>query len=172
MRILHTPVCTLEPQTVAHARAMFSVLADPAIYEHEGEPPPSECWLAERYALLERRASSDGRDLWLNWVVRLPDGQLAGYVQGTVLESRTALVAYVLASRFWRQGIGTSAVSAMLSELRTEYGVDMFVSVLKKANDRSLALLRRLGFQEATARQLVEFEPAPDETVMVKPATH
>ena len=31
----------LEPQTTAHAKAMFVVLGDPAIYEYENEPPAS-----------------------------------------------------------------------------------------------------------------------------------
>jgi len=149
---------------------MFSVLSDPAIYEFENEPPPSEPWLEERYARLERRASSDGSQVWLNWVLRLPGGDLAGYVQATVLRSGAALVAYELASRHWRKGIGSSAVSAMLEELRTNYGVLLFVAVLKAANGRSLGLLRSLGFQPASAQQLVEFGAAPDEAVMVKPA--
>lgn len=40
----------LEPQVAAHASEMFDVLSDPAIYEFENEPPPSEAWLVERYA--------------------------------------------------------------------------------------------------------------------------
>ena len=109
---------------------MFAVLSDPAIYEFENEPPPSEEWLAKRYAKLETRVSQDGDEQWLNWVVRLPEGELAGYVQATVLQSGKAYVAYEFASRFWRQGIGSSAVEAMLNELETQYGVQEFMAVL------------------------------------------
>ena len=65
---------TLEPQTAAHAEQMFVVLNDPAIYEYEDKPPPSlELeWLRERFARLESRRSGDGRQQWLNWVIRLP----------------------------------------------------------------------------------------------------
>jgi hypothetical protein len=52
----------------------------------------------ERYATLERRASPDGRQTWLNRAVRLPSGDLAGYVQATVLRAGAALIAYELAS--------------------------------------------------------------------------
>jgi ribosomal-protein-alanine N-acetyltransferase len=167
MRIIHTALCTLEPQGVEHAAEMFGVLSDVAIYEFENSPPPSEEWLAERFARLERRASPDGGQVWLNWVVRLPAGALAGYVQATVLESGQALVAYELASRFWRQGIGRCAVSALLRELEVNYGVRLFAAVYKSANFRSEALLRSLGFQPASPSQVMEFQAESDECVMV-----
>ena len=113
---------------------MFAVLSDEAIYEFENKPPSSEAWLAGRYARLENRWSSDGTQIWLNWVVRLESGELAGYVQATVLHSGTALIAYELASRFWRRGIGSSAVSAMMDELRSTYNVHQFIAVLNSAN--------------------------------------
>ena len=47
MRHLHSPLCTLEPQVVAHAEDIFLVWSDPAIYEYEGQPPPSVERLAD-----------------------------------------------------------------------------------------------------------------------------
>lgn len=161
----------LEPLVAAHAREMFTVLSDPAIYEFENEPPTSEDALFRRYRKLERRQSSDGEQVWLNWVIRLPSGILAGYVQATVLRSGTAYVAYELASCHWRQGIGSAAVAAVLTELRLNYRVTLYVAVLKERNYRSLALLRKLRFQPATAEQLTEFRSEADEVVMVRAAT-
>jgi RimJ/RimL family protein N-acetyltransferase len=171
MRTLAASRCSLEPLVAAHAREMFGVLSDPAIYEFENEPPPSQEWLQRRYERLESRASGDGTQAWLNWVIRLPSGELCGYVQATVLPSRVAYVAYELGSRFWRQGIASSAVSAMLDELGAEYGVQVFVAVLKAPNFRSLGLLHKLGFVKAGARQVSEHGAEPDETVMVKDLT-
>lgn len=168
MHTLHTPRCTLEPLVAAHAPEMFRVLSDPAIYEFENAPPQSEEWLARRYSLLESRRSSDGTEQWLNWVIRLPGGPLAGYVQATVRESGMSSVAYELASHYWRQGIGSSAVSAMLEELHSFYTVHTVVAVLKAANFRSAALLRSLGFSPATEQEVSEFAADPDELVMVK----
>lgn len=170
MRALLTPLCTLEPQVAAHASEMFRVLADPAIYEFENEPPASEAWLTERYRRLESRGSADGTEHWLNWVVRLPSGELAGYVQATVLSDGVSLIAYELASRHWRQGIGRSAVQALLDELRAQYGVHRFVAVLKARNFRSEGLLRRLGFEPASAEQIARFRDEADELVMVRAA--
>ena len=171
MKTVHASLCTLEPQVAAHAHEMFDVLSDAKIYEFENKPPQSEEWLAERYALLEGRASSDGTQTWLNWVVRLPSGELAGYVQATVFQSGSALVAYELGSRFWRQGIGRSAVSAMLAELRSAHSVDLFAAVLKGTNYRSLGLLRSLGFQPASPQQVIEFGAEADEVALVKSAS-
>ena len=170
MRSIAASHCILEPQVAAHAAEMLRVLGDPAIYEFENEPPESLASLARRYERLERRASADGREQWLNWVVRLPGGELAGYVQATVLPSGTAQVAYELNSRHWRQGIGSSAVRAMMDELRTEYGVRTFVAVLKATNFRSEALLRGLGFAAADDELEALHRDEPDERVMVKAA--
>jgi [ribosomal protein S5]-alanine N-acetyltransferase len=137
----------LEPQIAAHAAEMFMVLSDPAIYEFENTPPESVGWLTERFAGLESRISPDGAEQWLNWVIQLPSGALAGYVQATIASDRTAHIAYVLASRFWRQGIGSAAVSGMLKELAASYDVRTCVATLKERNHRSFALLQRLGFE-------------------------
>jgi len=151
---------------------MFAVLSDPAIYEFEGVPPPSLERLAAGYRRRESRVSPDGRQKWLNWVVRLQSQEAAGYVQATVLESGASYVAYELASKHWRQGIGSASVAAMLAELAQEYGVHTFVAVLKKANYRSLGLLHHLGFAPATPLEAEKYEPEQDEVVLFKSASN
>jgi RimJ/RimL family protein N-acetyltransferase len=170
MRSITASHCQLEPQTAAHAPEMYSVLADPAIYEFENEPPRSLEQLSIRFAKLETRASPDGTEQWLNWVIRLPDGQLAGYVQATVLSTGLAFVAYELNSQHWRKGIGSSAVRAMMAELSASYGVHTFIAVLKARNFRSEALLRHLGFAHGNATQQATYRDEPDELVMLRTA--
>ena len=150
---------------------MFHVLCDPAIYEFENQPPQSPEWLESRFRMLESRRSADGSELWLNWVIRLPSGALAGYVQATVLPESVAYVAYELASRFWRQGIGSAAVSAVLRELRVSYGVHVCLAVFKARNFRSVALLRSLEFSAAAPEDLPPVTCEPDEQVMYKQLT-
>jgi RimJ/RimL family protein N-acetyltransferase len=99
---------------------MFAVLSDPAIYQHEGAPPPSLEWLRARFAKLELRASPEGDERWLNWVIRLPTSELIGFVQATVGPDGRAAVAYVLSSRHWGRGLARQAVQAIILEL-TEY---------------------------------------------------
>ena len=114
--------------------------------------------------------SADGQQQWLNWVVRVPDGELAGYVQATVVQHHVAYVAYELASRFWRRGIGASAVGAAMQELVFRYSVRTCVAVLKTSNFRSLGLLRKLGFAKGSYKQAVTFGAGQDEMLMVKGA--
>jgi [ribosomal protein S5]-alanine N-acetyltransferase len=168
MQVIDVGKLRLEPQTAAHAREMFAVLSDPAIYEFENAPPASEAYLFERFTKLESRKSRDGSEHWLNWVIRLPSGELAGYVQATVTTNFDAHVAYELSSRFWRRGIGSSAVNAMFDELRTGYAVKHFYATLKARNFRSEALLKHLGFSLMTDPASAAIEPESDEIVMHK----
>ena len=109
MKTIVTDNCVLEPLTKAHAVEMFKVLSDPAIYEFENSPPRSEEWLLTGYEKLETHQSPDGKQHWLNWVIRLNTRELAGYVQATVLESGMSYVAYELSSKHWRKGLGRGA---------------------------------------------------------------
>jgi RimJ/RimL family protein N-acetyltransferase len=167
MNTLSADLCTLEPQVEAHAAEMFLVLCDPAIYEFEGEPPPSLELLAAGYRRKETRESPDGTEKWLNWVVRLNSGELAGYVQATVVANGRCYFGYEFASRFWRRGIATSALQAMFAELARHYRVRELIAVLKVANFRSKGLLRKLSFVEVPAQAQAQFEPEVGETVML-----
>ena len=162
---------TLEPQTAAHAAEMFPVLCDPAIYEHEGEPPESTPWLQARYQRLESRRSPDGREAWLNWVVRVPGSGLAGYVQATIGDDGVATIAYALASRHWGQGVARRAVEAMMAELEATHGARSFAAVLKRANHRSMRLLERLGFVAGSEQAHRDAGVDADEAFMQKPCS-
>ena len=74
---------------------------------------------------------------------------------------------YELSSQYWRQGIGSSAVRAMMQELRDSYGVATFLAVLKTRNFRSLALLQKLGFVPASGQLAAQHRDETDESVMV-----
>jgi len=148
---------------------MFDLLSDPAIYRYENEPPASVEWLRARFTRLESRRSPDGREQWLNWVIRLPNSELAGYLQASVHPSGRAAIAYVLASRHWGRGLGTQAVAAMIEELGGNHGVTDLSAVLKRRNVESLRLLERLSFSHANAATLDAIGADEDELLMVRP---
>ena len=166
MRIIQTARLTLEPQSAAHAEAMFAVLSDRRIYEHENEPPPSLEWLRARFARLESRRSPDGDEHWLNWVIRLPTSELIGYVQATVRGNGEAAIAYELSSAYWGRGLAYEAVQAMVAELFAQHGVRTLSAILKRENQRSLRLLHRLGFAVAPSEAHAERRIACDEVLM------
>jgi ribosomal-protein-alanine N-acetyltransferase len=152
MHALLTDRLLLEPLRRAHAPAMFPLLQDPTIYTHlDHGPPPSLEHLEGVYTRLEARRSPDGREQWLNWIVLAlaEPAQPLGVVQATVLSGGRAWVAYELAAAHRGHGFAREAVQAMLAELAASFGVQRFLATVEVANERSVHLLRRLGFQEA-----------------------
>jgi len=166
---LQDPPVRLEPQTATHAEEMFQVLGDPEIYRYENTPPASIEWLRARFLRLESGASPDGRERWLNWVIRTPSAALIGYVQATVYAaSDHAAIAYVLHSRYWGQGLATAAVKMMVDELVARHGVRQLSAVLKMKNLKSRALLERMGFALSPQTARNEYVVEADELLMWK----
>src|SRR5438093_1256259 len=161
MRVIETGSLTLEPQTAAHAEEMFAVLSDPAIYEYENEPPPSLEWLRARFTKLESRRSPNGREQWLNWVIRLPTSELIGYVQATLHPDGRAAIAYELSSAYWGRGLARQAVQAMISELVQRYQVHQLTAIFKRKNLRSMRLLELLGFSPASPELHIKHQVEP-----------
>ena len=155
MQTLHTERLRLEPLRRTHAPAMFPLLQDPTIYTHlDHGPPPSLEHLEGVYTRLEARRSPDGREQWLNWIVFRVEAPAQpvrplGVVQATVLSGGRAWVAYELAAAHRGRGYALEAVQAMLADLAASFDVQHFQATVEAGNERSIHLLRRLGFQEA-----------------------
>lgn len=152
MEVLNAQGLVLEPLRAAHADELYAVLAEPALYRHIGHPPPGSVEvLREVYRGLESRRSPDGREAWLNWVVRDAATHAAlGYVQATVLARGRAWVAYVIGSAHQGRGLATRATQAMMAHLREAHGVNRFLASVEQDNTPSIRLLERLGFRPAT----------------------
>ena len=148
-----TPRVRLEALGPHHAEEMFPVLADPHIYRHlDYGPPASVEALRALYTRLAAGRSPDGRERWLNWLVRrVDDGSPAGYVQATVVPDRCAWVGYVFAPRHWGRGLATEAMRDLLARLAQDHPVPVLLATVEVANTRSAALLARLGFEQAPA---------------------
>lgn len=134
---------SLDPLAVSDAGEMAVVLADPELYRVTGGSPPSEAELRQRYERQVVGRSPDGREEWLNWVVRV-DGEAAGYVQASVQDGR-ATVAWVVGTAFQGRGIATEAARRMLALLtaRGVSAVDAYVALGHLASELVAA---RVGF--------------------------
>jgi RimJ/RimL family protein N-acetyltransferase len=124
--------------------------------------------LRARFERLESRLSGDGREQWLNWVIRVPGAGLVGYVQAPVRADGSAAIAYELASAHWGKGLARQAVEAMMRELAAHYRVTLFTAVAKRANLRSTRLLGRLGFADGSEELRVQLGVEADEVLMVR----
>ena len=169
MRSITTERLLLEPQVAAHAEEMFALLQDPAIYRYENEAPRSLELFRERFLRLESRASADGAQTWLNWVVRLQGAGLIGFTQATISSDGSAAIAYVFGSAYWGRGLAYEAVHAMLRELAKRWNVGLARAVLKRTNLRSVRLLTRLGFDDVPSSELAPTDAIePDEALMIR----
>ena len=110
----------LEPLRVEDADEMVDVLSDARLYEFTGGSPPHVEELRRRYEVQVAGVSPDGREAWLNWVVRLrSDGTAIGYVQASIERAGAdAEVAWVIGRAWQGQGYASEAVGSMVTALR------------------------------------------------------
>ncbi len=156
----------LEPLTIAHATEMFEPLSSPAMYDYmPGAPPASIDALRGRYAQLARGWSADRRQRWLNWIVRLASGRCAGFVQATIYPKLTGDFAFAFAPQHWGRGIAFEACRAALPFMQRQLRVGMLFATVDPKNVRSIRLLERLGFDEATPAQYPHGETEPGDRV-------
>ena len=153
----------LEPLRVGHAEEMASVLDDARLHTWIGGSPAGVERLRAQYAVQTRGRSADGRQVWLNWVVRsTDDGAALGYVQATVdlgpapaegtgaggddeeADAPVAHVAWVVGVPHQGAGVATRAAAAMVAWLRSR-GVERFVADVHPGNAASQAVARSLG---------------------------
>lgn len=107
----------LDPLEVSDAAEMVGVLSDPALYAVTGGEPPTLDELTERYRRQVFGRSADGREEWLNWVVRV-DHVAVGFVQATVSDERRASIAWVIGLAWQGHGYATEAARSMMVRLR------------------------------------------------------
>lgn len=150
----------IEPLEEGHAPELFQALRDPRIYEFLPEDPPaSEAVLRARIQRWARGPGTATHERWFNWAIRLTaERAVAGSLQSTVdRNERRASVAYLLAPRFWGQGIAHEALAPLLAWLRSREDVSEVVAVVDSRNVRSLNLVRRLGFEPVRTVRHADF---------------
>jgi RimJ/RimL family protein N-acetyltransferase len=144
---LEGPRLTLEPLRVEHAVEMAPVLSDSALYVHIGGSPPSLDELRARYSRQSVGTSPDGRNGWLNWVLRLRDvGRPVGFVQVTLGggEPMEAALAWLVAPSEQGAGLATEATTTVVEWLRS-VGTTTLTAHIHPDNAASATVARRLG---------------------------
>jgi RimJ/RimL family protein N-acetyltransferase len=146
--VIETARLTLEPLRVEHATELAEVLDDPALHEFIGGRPATVAELRHRY---ERQAvghSPDGREGWLNWVVRRRAGAAAvGTVQATLTRHSGRLcaeLAWVVGTAHQRTGYATEAAAGMAGWLR-DRGTQVLTAHVHPDHRASIRVAERLG---------------------------
>ncbi|MDY7100513.1 MAG: GNAT family N-acetyltransferase [Actinomycetota bacterium] len=144
----------IEPLVPAHAELLYEPLRDDRLYRYIDERPPSSLdALRQRYAFLATETLPDRDETWRNWLARRRDnGDAVGTVQATIRDGDSpASIAYVFLHRAWGRGYASEAVRMMLRELAEVHGVATAQAEIDPGNERSIRLVRRLGFERAGA---------------------
>jgi len=136
-------VIRLEPLRVADAAEMVQVLAAPELYSFIGGRPPTLGELTEQYRRQVVGRSDDGREEWLNWVVR-GDGTAVGYVQATVHSGERAVLAWVIGLPWQGRGYATAAAVELVGLLRAR-GVRRIEAYIVPGHIGSERVAARIG---------------------------
>jgi RimJ/RimL family protein N-acetyltransferase len=127
---------------------MAPLLNDPALHRYIGGRPPTRGELRARYRRQSAGRSPDGREAWLNWVVRhRASARAVGIVQATLRrdgEHVTAELAWVIASRYQHRGCASEAALGMATWLSRQ-GVQRLVAHVHPEHQASMRVAERLG---------------------------
>ena len=145
-QVIHTERLRLDPLAVADADEMADALGDAQLHRYIGGRPASRDELRDRYARMIVGRSPDGSQVWHNWTMRgLADGRAVGSVQATVTDDgASAELAWVIATTWQGQGLGSEAAKAMLEWL-TEGGVTTMSAHIHAGHIASEGVARRIG---------------------------
>ncbi len=140
---------SLEPLRMSHADELVDLLDDQSLHTHIGGEPASLAQLRGRIDIKTQGESADGRQRWLNWVIRTTAGDVAGYVQATAVTEPggvTAELAWVVGVAHQRQGVAGEAAAAMQQWL-ADRDVRRLVAHIHPGNVASQRVARQLGLQ-------------------------
>ena len=112
-------------------------------YSFIGGRPPTLGELTEQYRRQVVGRSVDGREEWLNWIVRV-DGTAVGYVQATVHEGARAVVAWVIGVPWQGRGYATGAANELVGLLRAR-GVRRIEAYIVPGHVGSERVAERIG---------------------------
>jgi RimJ/RimL family protein N-acetyltransferase len=168
LRELITPRLHLVPLFARDAQAIFELMRSVDVSRHhDEEPPDSMKGLWRMYADLERQSSEDGRQVWLSWSVRRGKTGI-GFVQATLHLDRTAVIAYGLARTHWGKGFAAEAVGAMIAFLARRHAAQRMLASVNVRNVRSIRLLERLCFTQASQAEAALYGLPPDELLYAR----
>lgn len=135
----------LEPLEILHAKELFPVLSDARLHEYiGGEPPISEESLAQSYSIRVKQDSPDGKQVWLNWVIREHcSGAAIGFVQALVEDEQT-LVGWLIGVNWQSQGYAAEATQGLISWLK-DFGFSRIGARIHPIHRASQRVAERAG---------------------------
>lgn len=151
--VANTPRLRLVPVVEADAPEMFVLLNDQRLHRFTGGLPLGETELADLYRRWEARRSADGREVWLNWVIRLvPLGEPIGHLQATVTDDGGAVLGWTVGSRWQGHGFAVEALGAACRLLQAHAGVSRIEAHIHPRHRASQGVATHLGMRDSGTR--------------------
>lgn len=147
-----------EPLTAAHADDLFCLLTTPSVLafiDPAGNPPTIEELRAEYAARANGPVVlTTPTEQWLNMAIRLktPSSPVIGRLEATGYGDRGE-VAYLLGEAWWGKGLAFEAMLWWHDYLAAVAPETQWWATVHPANQRSIRLLTRLGYEEVNSSQ-------------------
>ena len=152
---LETERLILRKLQLSDAASLFTVLADEKVTRFYDDEAFTE--LSQAREQIEAWAEGFSGRRSVRWgITRREDGLIIGSCgyYGFHTWHRRGAIGYELASAFWRQGIMTEALDAIIGFGFREIGLNRVQAVVMPGNEASVQLLQKLGFrQEGVLRE-------------------
>ena len=131
----------------ADSRAIFDILSDIKVTEYYDDDAFTD--IAQAIDQIEAWENGYKNSFCIRWgIIQKYDGAIIGSCgyYGIHAWNLRASFGYELASEYWRQGIMTEALRAMISFGFDEMGLNRIDAVVMPGNNASIRMLERLGF--------------------------
>jgi ribosomal-protein-alanine N-acetyltransferase len=136
----------LEPLRITHASALQRIFWDPELYHFVPEDPPTEAELIERLEKWAKRASPDGKEIWLNWIAYdLDTEEVVAHFQATVKPDHSAAVAYLVPRIHQKKGYAHEGLSAVIQFLKKASSTKIVRAWIDTRNEDSIKLVEKIG---------------------------
>lgn len=148
--LLTTPRLLLEPLREEHAQEAFGVFNDVRLHAWTGGAPPASLEKLEaQYRRQSTGQSPDGRQGWLNWILRLRHGSpVVGTVQATLRAPSPGVteaeLAWVVGTVHQGNGYGRESALALTNWLRRQ-GIARLIAHVHPQHTASRSIARALG---------------------------
>lgn len=145
---LTTPRLRLRQFEPTDAEAHYQTFADPETVEYFGTLPHKT--LDETQELLQRIQQYQEQRQGVSWAITLRDNpSVIGSVTLFHFDEgfHRAEIGYILNRAYWRQGLTSEAVQAVLAYAFNDLGLNRVEAVVDAPNKKSRAFLHKLGFR-------------------------
>ncbi len=153
--VVETPRLILREIQSGDAQALFATFSDEAVMEFYGHLPHRV--VEDSRALIQQLRGWYAQREGIRWgITRKGDDTVIGSCgfYGFDEAFQRAETGYELGQAYWRQGIMSEALGALITLAFATMGLHRIEAVVDDVNERSKGLLRKLGFaHEGTLRQ-------------------